>query len=132
MGGNLVINTNQNISEIYSGKNERIADGNFGAIRKVTNAHTGRDRVVKVLRKKKLSVELLVDEINIMMRMDHRNIVKFFGVYEDHVNFYTVWEYCSGGALFDNVALLKDTDGGLFTEPTAAHIMTQILKAVRY
>jgi calcium-dependent protein kinase len=35
--------------------------------------------------------------------MDHPNIVKLLEVFQDHLNYYLVSEYCEGGELFDRI-----------------------------
>lgn len=67
------------------------------------------------------------DEINILSKLDHPNILKLYEVYDDEKRYYIVTELCKGGELFDEI--LKK---GVFTEKEAANIIQQILLAVSY
>ncbi len=49
-------------------------------------------------------VKQLKDEIMIHSALDHPNIVRFFGYFEDGDDFYLVIEYMNGGTLFDYLA----------------------------
>lgn len=40
-------------------------------------------------------------EIRLHSALDHPNIVKFYGFFEDEENIYLILEYISGGTLFD-------------------------------
>ena len=46
-------------------------------------------------------VDQFVKEIRLHASLDHPNIVKFFGVFEDKDSSYLVMEYTNGGTLFD-------------------------------
>lgn len=67
------------------------------------------------------------DEIAILSKLDHPNILKLYEVYSDEKRYYIVTELCKGGELFDEI--LKK---GVFTEKEAANIIQQILQAVSY
>jgi len=42
-------------------------------------------------------------EMNILRKLDHPNILKLFEVFEDSKKYYLVTEYCKGGELFDEI-----------------------------
>ena len=46
-------------------------------------------------------LDQFVKEIRLHSCLDHPNIVKFFGVFEEGNNIYLVMEYLNGGTLFD-------------------------------
>ena len=67
------------------------------------------------------------DEIFILSKLDHPNILKLYEVYSDEKRYYIVTEYCKGGELFDEIV-----KKGTFSEKEAASIIKQILQAVAY
>ena len=56
-----------------------------------------------MISKEKLDQKKLLDEMSILVHLDHPNIVKLQEVYEDDENFYLVNEFCSGGEMFDRI-----------------------------
>jgi len=45
----------------------------------------------------------MTNEIEIMKKLDHPNIIKLFESYNDSKNFYIVTELCTGDELFKRV-----------------------------
>jgi calcium-dependent protein kinase len=58
-------------------------------------------------------LENIKEEVAILTKLDHPNIVKYYETYDDMKYIYLVMEYCSGGELFD--LLVKEKDN-LLTE----------------
>ena len=61
---------------------------------------------IKVLNKAKLkdNIAAIKEEVRILTKLDHPNIVKYYETYDDIKYMYLVMEYCSGGELFDKIA----------------------------
>ena len=58
--------------------------GSFGSVFKIKHMSTQQIRVVKEIKKKKLSNEKqLKNEINALMRLNHPNLVKLYDIFED-------------------------------------------------
>ena len=70
----------------------------------------------------------IINEINILMKLDHPNIVKIFEFYVSERAYYLITEYCPGGSLFDFI----DKNHGPFTEIQASYIMHQLFSVVNY
>ena len=68
-----------------------------------------------------------IREVEILAKLDHPNILKLYELYEDTFRYYVVSELLTGGELFDYIV-----SSGHLSEAAAAHIMEQILSAVRY
>jgi calcium-dependent protein kinase len=66
-------------------------------------------------------------EISIVRKLDHRNILKLFEVYEDQDNFYVVSEALMTGHILDHIVLSQKP-----SECMMARIMFQVLNAVHY
>ena len=85
-----------------------------GAFGKVFLSESVADRsfkvAIKVLNKSKLkdNIAQIKEEVSILTKLDHPNIVKYYETYDDTKYIYLVMEYCSGGELFDRIAAQKD------------------------
>ena len=53
--------------------------------------------------KLKDNIAAIKEEVRILSRLDHPNIVKYYESYDDIKYMYLVMEYCSGGELFDKI-----------------------------
>ena len=82
---------------------------------------------IKVIPKSSSSLEQLMQEIEILSKVDHPNIVKYFKHYESAKYLYVVMEYCGGGDLFQKII-----DQPKFTEIEAAIIMEKLLRAINH
>jgi len=59
--------------------------------------------------------------------LDHRNIIRFYGNFQDKVQFYVVLELMQGGNLLDRIVEKKT-----YTEEVARNACKQIFEAVEY
>ena len=81
-----------------------------GAFGKVFLSHNISDPsfkvAIKVLNKNKLKrhIKVIREEVKILTKLDHPNIVKYYETYEDQKYMYLVMEHCSGGELFDKIS----------------------------
>ena len=98
---------------------KEIGSGGFSCCLQVRNKNTGLLYACKDLPKKKLSdYEGLMREVNLMIQLDHPNIIKLYEVYETDKNIYLIMELCTGGELFDRI--VENTENGVqFTEKQA-------------
>ena len=71
----------------------------------------------------------LKEEVNILVSLDHPNIVRLEEVYESERVIYLVFERLSGGELFDR---LDEQPEYHYTEKLCASLVKQMLCAVRY
>ena len=64
---------------------------------------------IKVLDKHKLQehISQLMEEINILYKLDHPNIVNYFETYDDKKYLYLVMEYVKGQEMFDKISNKK-------------------------
>lgn len=68
-------------------------------------------------------VEELRNEISILQKLDHPNIVKAFEVYETKINIYVVLQHCSGGDLYRRAP---------YSEKQSAKIVGKLLSAIAH
>lgn len=69
----------------------------------------------------------LLEEVKLLMQLDHPNIVKVYNLYEDTKYYRIVTEYCQGGELFEKIQ-----EENSFSEQQAAMYLEQILSALVY
>ena len=111
---------------------KEIGSGGFSRCLEVKNKTTGLLFACKELPKKKLSdYEGLMREVNLMIKLDHPNIIKLYEVYENEKYIYLIMELCTGGELFDRIT--ENTENGIqFTEKQAADLFKQMMSAINY
>ena len=123
---NIISRKTSNISKEYTfGKT--IGSGSFGQVRLAIHKPTKQTRAVKILQKSKIDLKLLLNEINILAKLSHPNIMQIFEIFDDNTNIYIVSEYCKGGELFDIIS-----KKGSFSEKDACVIMKQLMSAICY
>ena len=87
---------------------------------------------IKTLKKEGIpqyQFNLLKSEVNILSNLDHPNIVKYFGTFEDEFFIHLVMEYLKGHDL-DKIISLKNYTG--FDEKNMCQIIQQLLKALAF
>ena len=96
-----------------------LGKGGFGEVWKVFHKKTNNVYVIKVIDKKNIIEQKLVEQMNreieIMYKINHPHIVKLVNHFEDDNKFYLVLHYASKGQLY---SLLKKN--GKFDEKTVA------------
>lgn len=89
---------------------------------------------VKVLNKSKMSendLKHVMDEVDLLKKVDHPNIVEYFETYDDKSYIYLVMELCTGGELFDSSEeYLKS--GKAYSEKRAAEVIMKCLQALQH
>ena len=76
---------------------------------------------------KKIEYSKLMNEVELLAKLDHANIMKIIEFYEDSKFFYIVTEYFKGKELFDKI-----TEQEYFSEKDAARMFKQLLQAINY
>lgn len=71
--------------------------------------------------------ESLENEIDVLRRLRHPNIVQLLDVFEEKNNVYLVMELVTGGELFDRIV-----EKGSYTERDASSLIKQVLQAVDF
>ena len=107
-----------------------LGTGAYGKVFLVEHNITGMKRALKQIKKRlsfeKSNEESVFNELNILKKIDHQNVVKVYEYYIDNLNYYIITEYCQGGDLFDAV---KDKE---LSEYQVSCIMYQIFLAVNH
>lgn len=84
---------------------------------------------IKIIDKKALKgkEDSLENEIKVLRRLQHPNIVQLMETYEDREHVYLIIELVTGGELFDRIV-----EKGSYTEKDASDLIRQVLEAVDY
>ena len=109
---------------------QSMGSSHYGEVRKCKNIRSNVIRAVKIYQKEKLNkfeFERLTNEIEILKRLDHPNIIKLYEFYEDDNRYYLVTELCTGGEVIDVLANKEKV-----TEKEASIIIAQMLSAIAY
>ena len=109
----------------------KLGKGSFGSVFKVQNIKTNEIRALKVIKKASIIYQdddhKFLKEIEILIKLEHPNIIKIYEYYTDDINFYLITDYISNGELYNYVYKAKS-----FNERQTQYIMKQVLCAVNY
>ncbi|KAM6979741.1 calcium/calmodulin-dependent protein kinase IGa, partial [Aplochiton taeniatus] len=104
-----------------------LGSGSFSEVFMVREKKSGNLFALKCLKKKHLAHSNLENEISVLRRIKHENVVGLVDFYESRTHYYLVMELVSGGELFDRIL-----DKGVYTEKDASAVVRQVLQAVSY
>ena len=120
-----------NKNDFYREGDRYIGKGGFGEVWKVIHKATSRLYCIKVIDKKSIVENKLVEQMNreieIMYKVNHPHLMKLVNHFEDDDKFYYVMHYASKGQLY---SLLRRQVR--FDQRTAAQYMRETIEAVRY
>ncbi len=111
---------------------KKLGKGNFGTVYLVERYEDGKIFAAKSFLKyttygNENGKESLLNEINIMREMDHRNLLKVFEVYETQNSIYVLVEQLKGGSLGDHLGSLR-----VFLPDEVKTIMKGVLEGLAY
>ena len=110
-----------------------LGNGSFGKVRLYRDKNFKELLfAIKTLKKEGISpyqFNLLKREVDILSTMDHPNIVKYFGIFEDDLFIHIVMEYLKGQDLSKIISLKNYND---FSENQMGIIIQQLLKALSF
>ncbi|XP_008213067.1 calcium/calmodulin-dependent protein kinase type 1 isoform X2 [Nasonia vitripennis] len=109
---------------------EQLGTGAFSEVRLAESKdRPGMLYAVKIIDKKALKgkEDSLENEIKVLRRLTHPNIVQLLETFEDKHKVYLVMELVTGGELFDRIV-----EKGSYTERDASSLIRQVLEAVDY
>ena len=110
---------------------KKLGKGSFGSVYKVMHIKTGIIRAMKVIKKDSVRFQdddkKFLKEIEVLIKLEHPNIIKIFEYFTDDLNYYLITEYISGGELYEGLVKMLN-----FNEFKCAFILNQIISAVYY
>ncbi len=107
---------------------KRLGDGSYGTVFSVVNIQTGATVAMKKIEKVKeneIDDLEIKNEIDILKKLDHPNIVKIYEFYNTLTDFYIVTEYCKKGELY---SYIKRS----YTENQLAVLFYQVFSGLYY
>uniref|UniRef100_A0A1A7X955 Calcium/calmodulin-dependent protein kinase IGb n=1 Tax=Iconisemion striatum TaxID=60296 RepID=A0A1A7X955_9TELE len=116
----------ENIQEIFDFI-EELGSGAFSEVYMVREKKTGKMFAMKCVKKKKKRDINLENEIAVLRKIKHENVVGMEDFYESRTHYYLIMQLVSGGELFDRIL-----DRGVYSEKDASKVIQQILQAVSY
>ncbi|XP_041934383.1 calcium/calmodulin-dependent protein kinase type 1D [Alosa sapidissima] len=116
------------IKKIFEFK-EILGTGAFSEVVLAQDRATGHMYAVKCIPKKALKGKesSIENEIAVLRRIKHENIVALDDIYESSNHLYLIMQLVSGGELFDRIV-----EKGFYTEKDASTLIRQVLDAVNY
>ncbi|XP_061114528.1 calcium/calmodulin-dependent protein kinase type 1B isoform X1 [Conger conger] len=118
----------KDISAVYELK-EKLGEGSFSEVRVAQHRRSLRLVAVKCIHKRALKGReaLLENEIAVLRKIHHENIVSLEETFETPTKLYLVMTLLTGGELLERIL-----ERGNYTEKDASRVIQQVLEAVRY
>ena len=130
LNNDVIVSGNEiNPEKIYI-KTKMLGSGAFGEVWLVHHKDLDRDFAMKIIKKRKNKShdeKEILNEIEILKKLDHPKILKVVDFYSTLKKYYIITEYCYEGELFNEIIKV-----GRFDEGQAAFIINQLLKAINY
>ena len=107
-----------------------LGEGAYSIVRAARQRTTRKKVAVKIITRIGLSAEDEEDlrsEVSILKRLDHPNIVRLFGFFQEPGHYTIVMEYVPGGELFDRIVKKEH-----YSEKEARDCVFVMLNAVKY
>ncbi|CAF0921527.1 unnamed protein product [Brachionus calyciflorus] len=122
------ITTRRNIRHFFEFK-EVLGTGAFSEVILARDLNTDQLVAIKCIKRKALKgkEEALHNEISVLKKLKHPNIVELLDTFEDDQFVYLIMELVTGGELFDRIVAK-----GSYTERDASKLIKQIMEAVDY
>ncbi|XP_051964689.1 calcium/calmodulin-dependent protein kinase type 1B isoform X1 [Xyrauchen texanus] len=116
------------INAVYELK-EKLGEGSFSEVRVAEHRCTQKLVAVKCIHKRVLKGKesMLENEIAVLRRLNHENIVSLEETFETPTKLYLVMTLLTGGELLDRIL-----ERGSYTEKDASRVIYQVLQAVKY
>ena len=105
-----------------------LGEGSYAECYAVQNRLTGINRAMKILHRKKslksngIPDETIINEIKILCKTDHPNILKLLSVYYNELYINIITELCSEGELYNEI-----DKNGIFNEKKSSYIISNFI-----
>ncbi|XP_041129768.1 calcium/calmodulin-dependent protein kinase type 1 [Polyodon spathula] len=118
----------EDITAVYDMK-EKLGEGSFSEVRLAQDRRTQKLVAVKCIQKRALKGKeaMLENEIAVLHKIKHDNIVSLEEIYETPSELCLVMTLVTGGELLERIL-----ERGMYTEKDASSVVGQVLDAVRY
>ena len=110
----------------------QLGKGGFGKVYEVRHKKTGEIRACKHLSKLNIkNLEKFKNEIELLRKMDHPNIIKLYEIFESDRSLYLIMEECKGGEIFSKI-IERINAKLMYSEKDAANIIKQVISCINY
>ncbi|KDO32715.1 CAMK/CAMK1 protein kinase [Saprolegnia parasitica CBS 223.65] len=119
----------KHFDEVYT-LGKKLGEGTFSVVKEGTHKASGKKYAIKCIKKQGLTQEdldALHEEISILKKMDHPNIMTLYEVFSEPAYYYLVTEIMEGGELFDRIV-----EKTYYTEKEARDLVLILLNAIKY
>ncbi|CAH1281074.1 unnamed protein product [Diabrotica balteata] len=106
-----------------------IGDGNFAIVRLCRDITTNKEYALKIIDKSKCKgkEDMIENEVKILRKVDHPNIMSLVADADTKSILYLVCEYVTGGDLFDQITIAQK-----YSEEQAALMINNLVSALAY
>jgi calcium-dependent protein kinase len=118
----------EDIDEFFEFTNV-IGTGHFGCVKRAISKKSGKEWAIKIVSlNNEVDKDALRNELNILKRLHHPQIVRVIASYEDKEQMYMVMQFCKGKSLYEH--LYKDKHE--FKEEEIRKIIRGLLRAIAF
>jgi len=119
----------QEINQYYEITQTLLGIGNFSQVKLGITKHNRAEVAIKIIDKKRVKhrPEMLTNEVEILISVEHRNVIKLLDLFDTPDFLYLVMELVTGGELFDRIVEKES-----YSEADAKDVMYQLLQALEY
>lgn len=109
-----------------------LGKGAYGIVKTCKHIDSGNQFAVKIITKEKIqehkiNYDLLCNELTLLSKSSHPNIIRIIDLIEDKQSYYVVSDFVKGGELFKRLIKTKN-----FTEDDVGDIVYQIMLGLNY
>lgn len=107
---------------------QKLGTGSFAVVKEAWRKTDNSPCAVKIIKTsnlKKEELEVVYDEVDILNKIQHPNIVQLYDVFEAPKKLYLVMELLRGGELFDAIV-----NRGSYSEQDAASVIKSVASAI--
>lgn len=108
---------------------KKIGEGNFSIVKECTHRHTNKRYALKIIQKEKCKgkEQIIENEVAILKKVKHPNIVELIAEFDTHTELYLVMELVKGGDLFDAISMATK-----YSEKDACGMVYNLASALEY
>jgi calcium-dependent protein kinase len=105
--------------------------GSFGIVREAFEKESGQKFAIKTVWKAQFTdkKKFIIQEIEILLQVEHESIIKCYQVYEDQTSIHFVFDLVEGGDLFEYLTSIPEH---VIPDTRAVDFFNQILDALMY
>jgi len=120
---------NDDIAKYYEVTDKVLGLGNFSQVKMGIDKESGEQVAIKIVDKSsvKHKPEMLTNEVDILLQVDHPNIIKLLDLFNCDKYLYLVMELVTGGELFDRIVEREQ-----YSERDAKEVMKQLFSSIDY